>query len=251
MKQQSLQLIHPKLHEVVARQVEEGIVNGEFAVGTALPSEKDLALQFGVGLSTVRYAIRILSARGLVEVRQGIGAIVTQDGRESFGEMLDLLLRRNSYDFRQVARFRRLVEPGAAFGAAERASKDDLAKMRAELDRFYAAAERGDVAPAGDHHSEFHVAVVAAAGNLVLTDFLVPILRVAARRIVLSIDDPEELAAQREIHDAIYEAIENQDPEAAQSLVRVHIDNLDVQMEQVRSIVAASRARQKQRLQSS
>lgn len=239
MSQQSVQLRHPKLHEAVARHIEAAIVEGRYAVGSVLPSEKDLAEQMGVGLSTIRYAIRILSARGLVEVRQGIGAIVTQDGRQSFSDMLDLLLRRNSYDYSQVAEFRRLVEPGAAYGAAEKASAEDLRVMREALDRFYEAAERRDFEEARRWHAEFHVAVVSSAGNLVLTDFLVPMLRAVAQRIILMTDDPGRMVAQREIHDDIYAAIASGSAEEAQSLVRVHIDALDAQIGQVRKIAAS------------
>jgi GntR family transcriptional regulator, transcriptional repressor for pyruvate dehydrogenase complex len=229
---------HQSLHQQVARNLEEGIISGRYVVGSALPTEKELAQQFGVGLTAVRYAIRILAARGLVESRRGLGTMVTQDGRQSFVDMLGLLLRRDSYDYEELVGFRRLIEAEAAFIAAGKVTEHELNRMRYALDKFYAATESGDFTSAGENHTEFHIALVTSAGNQVFIDFLVPILRVITHRTALLEEDSNRIDEQRHSHEAVYDALKGHDAEKAQALLRVHLAPWDEQMRQLHRILA-------------
>jgi DNA-binding FadR family transcriptional regulator len=212
-----------KLHEQAARWLQEGIVSGRYPVGSVLPSERELADQLGVSLTTIRYAVRMLVARGLVEVRQGLGATVTQDGRQSFVEILDLLLKRNSYEFGDLAEFRDMLEPAAAALAAERATLEDLTRLKQALDRFCDAVGNCEIDEVQALHAEFHVAIVMCAGNPVLSDFLVPIVRVAARITGLFDEGPIGSAAGEKLsHSAIYECIAGRDRACAHDLLKVH-----------------------------
>lgn len=85
-------LRYENLHEQVASWIEEKIVNTEFASGEILPSEKELARQLGVSRTVVRDAIKQVEARGLLEVKHGVGAIVTEDGHDTFVTFLELLV---------------------------------------------------------------------------------------------------------------------------------------------------------------
>ncbi len=92
-----IQLNRNSLHEELANRLEELIVSAHWEVGQTLPSEREVAEQFGLSRSVVRDAMRILAAKGLVDIKHGVGAVVTQDGRLAFVELLDLLLRRGNY----------------------------------------------------------------------------------------------------------------------------------------------------------
>jgi DNA-binding FadR family transcriptional regulator len=65
-----------RLHEDVADQLRDAILDGRFRPGTKLPSERELALEFRVNRTSVREAIKVLEGLGLVSVRQGDGATV-------------------------------------------------------------------------------------------------------------------------------------------------------------------------------
>ena len=64
---------HKTLHERLAEHIEELILNGDMPAGQPIPSERELAERFQVSRSAVRDAVRMLAARGLVEVRHGVG----------------------------------------------------------------------------------------------------------------------------------------------------------------------------------
>ncbi|MDX1736553.1 MAG: GntR family transcriptional regulator, partial [Halioglobus sp.] len=65
-----------RLYLQVAQQLQQHIDAGAFAVGQRLPSERDLANQFGVSRPTIREAMIALEIAGLVEVRSGSGVYV-------------------------------------------------------------------------------------------------------------------------------------------------------------------------------
>ena len=79
-----IQFNRNSLHEELANRLEELIVSAHWEVGQTLPSEREMAEQFSLSRSVVRDAMRILAAKGLVDIRHGVGAVVTQDGRLAF-----------------------------------------------------------------------------------------------------------------------------------------------------------------------
>ena len=94
-----------RLHEAVADQLRDAILDGRFAAGQKLPPERELAAEFRVNRTSVREAIKVLEGLGLVQVRQGdgvtvrplveaslgvLGPMIFHDGRVDAGLMADL-----------------------------------------------------------------------------------------------------------------------------------------------------------------
>src|SRR5215467_12933360 len=86
-------LKQPRLPEVVAGKIEEAIINGTFSVGSQLPSEQQLADQFGVSRNVVREAFKFLKERGLIEILNGSGAYIRQPSGSATSNALDRYLR--------------------------------------------------------------------------------------------------------------------------------------------------------------
>ena len=79
-----LQLVEPqRLYRQIAEQLRALIGKGEFAVGTRLPAERDLAKQLGVSRPSVREALIALEVEGWVEVRIGSGVYVQNRSRRA------------------------------------------------------------------------------------------------------------------------------------------------------------------------
>ena len=81
-----------RVTDEVALRLEERILDGTFADGDMLPSEKQLAEQLGVGRRSIREALRVLEMKGLVEVQMGVGTLVRRNDLDSFLGMLFYLL---------------------------------------------------------------------------------------------------------------------------------------------------------------
>ena len=150
----------------VIRQIKDLIWRGEVTPGEYLPPQPVLAAQLGVGLSTVREAIKALSLIGLLEPLPGRGTLVMPDAMKILSS--DAAMRANlpPVALSEVLEARQVLESALARMAAERAMPEDVAEIEAYLDEMTAAA--------GDNKAftadmRFHLAVARASRNQVLT----------------------------------------------------------------------------------
>ncbi len=115
------------LAEQLAETLREAILAGRWRAGEALPTEPELAAQFGVSRAVVRDGTRMLAAQGLVEAQHGRGVFVTASPVAAFGDALLLALRRAGASAWDVERFEQMVLPEVQAEAARQATDADLA----------------------------------------------------------------------------------------------------------------------------
>ena len=109
----------------IADELAEMIANGEFRPGDKLPNEPELSRRMQVSRTTLREALRILSTRGLVEVRRGIGTFVTQS-RNIHADYDVLKIQDTNVNTKDLYEMRLMFEPQAAYYACLRASDEEL-----------------------------------------------------------------------------------------------------------------------------
>jgi DNA-binding FadR family transcriptional regulator len=203
-----------------AEQLEARIASGEWAVGARLPGETLLAAELGVARSTVREALRVLAAGGLVESRQGAGSFVLR--RERSADWALAVLRA---DVEEVLEVRRAIEVQAAGLAALRRRPEDLARMRSALEARAAAAAGGTDDAYVDADLAVHRAIVRAGGNALLASLfeqIEPRVRTAMTgMLALGAGDAAYRADQHE-HEALVAAIAAADADAATALAAAH-----------------------------
>ncbi|RBM17015.1 FadR/GntR family transcriptional regulator [Streptomyces sp. PT12] len=153
------------LADQVISQLRHEITSGEWPVGSRIPTEPELVEQLGVARNTVREAIRALAHNGLLDIRQGSGTYVV-----ATSELAGVMHRRFADAAPQdVAEMRSTLEAGAARLAARRCTAQDLRQLETLLGRREAAWAAGDVERFVEADATFHMAVVKASHNEVLT----------------------------------------------------------------------------------
>lgn len=218
------------LSVAVSRQIRDAIVSGKVAAGAALPSEKELGLELGVGRSTVREALRILQAQGLVSGGDTVSThrprVATEETLSvAAAQSLENVVRLGQVPLDDLVALRVVIEGAALEEAARhgrspalRAARDALAEMEGtsvDVERFRAA----DLA--------FHRSLAAASGNLafplvmgVLRGAIASHLGEALHRVKSPSATMQKLARE---HRAILDAIERRDGERARALVTSHV----------------------------
>jgi GntR family transcriptional repressor for pyruvate dehydrogenase complex len=164
------------LHRDVMRILITDIVTGVRATGEKLPREVDLAEQFGVSRGVARETIRALEERGLVAVKHGKGATVTDGSQwDVFDpDVLGVMLEgEGSYEIlAHYLECRRILEVEAAGLAAERGHKKDIARLAGALAQMEQSVERPPSQATEQlfHEADiaFHQALVSATGNRAL-----------------------------------------------------------------------------------
>jgi GntR family transcriptional repressor for pyruvate dehydrogenase complex len=143
---------------------------GVFSAGDQLPPERELALQLGVSRLNLREAIAALRDAGMVETRRGRGGgtVVTYTGSDAtLAADHDELLRRGP-QLRDALDFRRVVEPGAAYLAANRELSADQRSWLVASEREVRAAAEGAAHRIAD--SRLHLAIATVSGSPMLID---------------------------------------------------------------------------------
>jgi GntR family transcriptional repressor for pyruvate dehydrogenase complex len=207
--------------EIVDR-IKVAIRSGALSPGDHLPPERDLTKQLGVSRVSVRDALRMLEANGLIEVRVGAkgGAFVTAPAPRLVGEGLADMLLLADVDPAQVTEARRIFELGILELACERATADDIVALYAICDRADAALAAGVYEPAVS--AEFHVQLARCTHNTALS-LLAESLPLASTLRRARDADP---AAGREgalEHRSIVDALAEHDAAAARTIMDAHI----------------------------
>lgn len=207
------------LADQVVERVRDLIRSGTYREGDRLPAEPELCELFGVGRSTLREAMRVLSNRSVVTVRHGGGTYVAPDAlRESFEDRLGRARLEHLYEARLA------LEVPLAELAALRHNEQDIAKMRGCLKRRARAAGAGDVAAYTEADFAFHLAVARAAKSPALFDVYTSFIEIARPHIESAVD-PEYLKTENDpLHDRLCEAIAQSDLVKTRRLVRIHLE---------------------------
>jgi len=160
----------PRIHGKVARELGTAIVAGRYRPGEILYGEIDASDRLRVSRTAYREAIRILSAKGLVESRPKIGTRVSPQAEWHlldpdvlqwiFETQPDEVLLENLFELRKI------IEPEAAALAAQRRTKEHLAVMKESLrgmGEYTLLTKEGR-----DADREFHAALLSASNNAFL-----------------------------------------------------------------------------------
>src|SRR6185436_1909974 len=168
-----------KLAETVAEQLLREIREKHLAPGTRIPSERDLMAALGVGRSTVREAVNGLAMLGVLEIRHGQGAFVSDPtagagGRSAITTALARGFTRDLFEARM------LVEVEAARLAAQRRTDADVQALSQVIEDHEQAVAAGE--PAVEPAVQFHVRIGEAAHSEVLASFMSSFAEVMRRR---------------------------------------------------------------------
>ena len=211
MKNKNHLLQRHSLADAVVSKLQQQLSLGEYKPGEKLPSEPELMEQFGVGRSTIREAICILSNTGILSVRQGSGTFVQE--QTGIAEPLSQRLRRaTAHDLDEV---RQLLEMKIAEKAALHRSKDDIEKMKALLKQRDTAAKAGDTEEAIHADIQFHVAIAAAGRNDILADLYRTFAGQLTRHFRQLHHNTEAFIRTQHLHESLLKSIVDQEPEKA------------------------------------
>jgi GntR family transcriptional repressor for pyruvate dehydrogenase complex len=209
--------------EEVVQHLRDMIHNGELRPGDRLPSERDLAKLLGVSRPTLRVAICSLAAVGVLRSRQGAGTFVVQDEDPPSLDSGPLRLMASLRGFTSAEMFeaRRALEMAVAGLAAERTTGEQLASIAEELAGMYASLEEPEQYLV--HDMRFHQLIAAASGNRILTALMNMVATILLDVRGKTVRHAKDLRESAEMHQRIYRAIRDRDPERAGIAMRDHL----------------------------
>jgi len=213
-----------RVSQVIVDQIKALVRDGRLLPGDRLPSERELCTRFGVSRVTVREALRVLEANGLLTIRVGAhgGAFLTSPTTERLSAGLADLISVSTLTAVNVTEARIIVELGILPLAVERAADDDIAALFAMVDEAEGALEAGEYDV--EMSAAFHIRVAQATHNpaiaMLVQSFHGPLL--------MSLAEAHQSApmSSRGIdeHRKLSQAIKDRDLAAAREIAMTHLD---------------------------
>lgn len=219
----------------VENSIRDYIKGSGVAVGDKLPTEKQLCEDLAVGRGTVREAIRLLQAKGFVELRPGKGAFVLRK-KEAERENIANWFRKNEIEIKDLIDVRAAIEPLAVKLAVAKATPEEI-KVLCDIQRqSEIAAERQDAQTLAICDEKFHSLIMEYSRNKILIDINKKIIGNLAtfRGVTFSIQKNVDNFIPA--HAAILEAFESRDVALGQKSMSAHLDCVYADLEQSKNI---------------
>jgi GntR family transcriptional repressor for pyruvate dehydrogenase complex len=215
------------------RLISEGALVG----GSRLPSERELAENFQVSRSSLRQALKVLEIMGVISQRVGDGTYLNSAAPTVLGEPMEFLILLNGLSSYELMEARIIVEPELAARAATRATEDDLAVLRREMQSM---EEAETLAQRADHDILFHSAIFQAAGNRVCT-LMFTVVHHSLRQFIEMTSQLVPPKHTLNLHQKIYSAIRRRSPEEARKRMAEHLEDANSLLARAHSEERSSR----------
>jgi GntR family transcriptional repressor for pyruvate dehydrogenase complex len=205
----------------VVERIRTLLEDGTLQPGDKLPPEREFARTLGISRSSLRAGIGYLAAMGLLQVRHGVGAFLSESPTQFGAASLPFLDALHGYEMSQLFEARRVLEGHLAALAADRISERHLAQMAEELEEMDATV--GMPQDYLIHDVRFHRIIAQAAGNSILAAIMESLTGAlyAARRA--NAEQTADLALTTALHRGVYRAIRSGNARAARAAMERHL----------------------------
>ena len=196
--------------EVVAK-LQQQICSGQLKEGDKLPSETGLMIQFGVGRSSIREAVRILANTGLVRVKQGSGTFIEMQN----GTLIPWYQRLQNANSKDLNEVRQLLELKIAEKAALNRTENDIFILTGFLKKRLEAAKKNLMEECIEADILFHLAIADACKNEILADLYKNIAAQIKKSFKQAYTNTEIFILKHSIHDELLQSIIDKNPARA------------------------------------
>ncbi|UTO20773.1 FadR family transcriptional regulator [Acinetobacter sp. Z1] len=215
-------MLNGKSSQVTEQAVEiihQRIQQGSYAIGSALPSQRDLAAQLGISRASLREALTRLAALGLLEIKAGKGVYVISQHSQA-AEQWDGEHRVSLKDFYQL---RYVLEGFCALLACEYLTDQDKTTLQQHYENLAHAIKEQDWQAASEFDYAFHQHIIELSHNQSIIQTLKMHTEWIKKSQILPFVQPNLAFKTIQEHDLILQALFQQDAPAAEKAMRVHI----------------------------
>ena len=203
---------------IVLRRIKDALVEGELHPGDKLPSEEKLSKKMNVGRSTVREAIKMLEALGVVEIRRGDGTYIVEsmDARSINPLIFSLILQTGNS--KGLVELRYMVESGFMKLAIDKLTETDLNKVKKALDKHKEAVENENYQNLGELDMKFHYTILEIIRNPFISELSQTVLELFRA----SISRTTKMVPERAVrdHETLYKALKSRDKNKVEKAVQ-------------------------------
>lgn len=217
-----------KLSDQIVEDLLAQIGSGQLGEGTIVPSETALCATYCVTRGVVREALRSLDAKGFIKISQGVGTTVSPRHEWNVLDPIWVLINSDSSYFEALQETREFLEPEIAALAAKNATNTNLLELKRLLREQNEC--QGDALEHARKDIEWHAALSHATQNPVLNQMHNSIANLGIKARTAAARLPGALEHATYWHTEIMQAVKNKDPELAKAAMRMHLNQVRVDL---------------------
>ena len=213
------------IFQQIITQIREMIIDGHLKPGNRLPPERKLSEIMGVNRHTLREALKALEYMGVVQGKAGIGTIINNVGQDVLVDRISIATLFSPHQFLfELLEIRKIMEPGIAAIASERATGEDLARMSKSIIQMESDLKTDD---RSDAYISFHLTLAETTRNTTIVRLMEPLMsmQLQYREGVRQIKGRRSKSLKEHKH--IYKAVKNRKPEEAKTAMTQHISQIE------------------------
>lgn len=210
----------PSVSNIAAQTLQRQILAGDYLPGATLPPQRELADHLGISRASLREAISMLEALGLLRAHPGKGVFVTSGSRPS---PADLPSGPSAMPPAVIYQLRYVIEPANASLVAQRRSQCDLGALRQSMADMQSALSASDLVMAAEADLRFHLLLAELSGNAALLAVTEQHKAQLAYSLRLPFADRSHIWQPVDEHLAILNAVLAGDAEAARRAMQQHL----------------------------
>ena len=210
----------PSVSNIAAQTLQRRILDGQYPAGSALPGQRELAESLGMSRASLREAISMLEALGLLRSFPGKGVFVTAGTKPTAA---DLPAGPNEVPPDAVFQMRFVIEPANASLAARQRSDEGLNALRECMNEMQRALSAGDLVTAADCDLRFHLALAELSGNPALAAITQQFQAQLAYSLRLPFADRSHIWQPADEHNVILAAVAAGNGPAARKAMQKHL----------------------------
>lgn len=219
-----------RLYKEIIQSLMEYIEKNELNPGERLPSERNLAELLAVSRTTVKEAISVLEANGIVHIRQGVGIFLTASDTDQLQKDVHEILGNQKGRFLELIELRQSIEGDAAYYAAKRITESQKEKLTIYYHKLALVEQAGEAGIQED--LQFHMAIAEASNNALMVEMM----RLISQRVEVfliqnrpeTLEEVEQIQQVMNEHNLIYNSIMNGAPEQAKQAMWSHLQSIKV-----------------------
>lgn len=216
------------IYEKVVKSIKSSIAEGKLKPGDKLPAERALAQMLGISRTSLRIALKLLAAEGLVEIKHGKGVFIAEKDNDDIIKKFSEKIFIEDETLKDFFEIRKVLETQAAIWAVEKGTQEQIANLEDIVNSTLAELNSNkelDYGILAEHNFKFHTCLAEACGNPVL-------LRIMENLIDLFNETRTHSLLIRPYnsikeHLEIVQAIKDRRPEKAGDAMLVHLRNVE------------------------